>query len=156
MNLNATILGQTIAFVLFVWFCMQYVWPPIMDAIEMRQKEIFESLASADRAKKNLDIARANADEYLKNAKAKAQLIIENANKYNAQIIDKAKAETERERSKIMEKARVEIVDESNRAREELRKQVAMLAIICAEKIIDHSMTQTINSEILDKLVADL
>lgn len=69
MNLNATILGQAIAFILFVWFCMKYVWPPIMDAIEKRQKEIADGLSSAERAKKDLDLAQANATDQLKKLK---------------------------------------------------------------------------------------
>ncbi|CAH0164577.1 ATP synthase subunit b [Rahnella aquatilis] len=77
MNLNATILGQAIAFVLFVWFCMKYVWPPIMAAIEKRQKEISEGLSSAERAKKELDLAQADATDQLKKAKAEAQVIID-------------------------------------------------------------------------------
>lgn len=77
MNINATILGQAIAFILFVAFCMKYVWPPIMAAIEKRQKEIAEGLASAERAKKDLDLAQANATDQLKKAKEDAQVIIE-------------------------------------------------------------------------------
>ena len=86
MNMNATILGQAIAFVIFVWFCMKYVWPPLMAAIEKRQKEISDGLASAERAKKDLDLAQANATDQLKKAKAEAQVIIEHANKRRSQM----------------------------------------------------------------------
>ncbi|MGJ0638201.1 F0F1 ATP synthase subunit B [Xenorhabdus bovienii] len=156
MNINATILGQAIAFVLFVLFCMKYVWPPIMAAIEKRQKEITDGLASAERAKKNLDLAQANATDQLKKAKADAQAIIEQANKQKAQIIDEAKTEAELERNKIVAQAQVEIEAERKRAREELRKQVAMLAIAGAEKIIERSVDEAANSDIVDKLVAEL
>ncbi|EBV1760954.1 ATP synthase F0 subunit B, partial [Salmonella enterica subsp. enterica serovar Newport] len=87
MNLNATILGQAIAFVLFVLFCMKYVWPPIMAAIEKRQKEIADGLSSAERAKKDLDLAQANATDQMKKAKAEASALIDQANKQRAQII---------------------------------------------------------------------
>lgn len=97
MNLNATILGQAIAFVLFVLFCMKYVWPPLMAAIEKRQKEIADGLASAERAHKDLDLAKASATDQLKKAKAEAQVIIEQANKRRSQILDEAKAEAEQE-----------------------------------------------------------
>ncbi len=100
MNLNATILGQAIAFVLFVLFCMKYVWPPLMAAIEKRQKEIADGLASAERAHKDLDLAKASATDQLKKAKAEAQVIIEQANKRRSQILDEAKAEAEQERLK--------------------------------------------------------
>lgn len=123
MNLNATILGQAIAFVLFVWFCMKYVWPPIMAAIEKRQKEIADGLSSAERAKKNLELAQTDATDRLKKAKAEAQ---------------------------------AEIDAERKRAREELRKQVAMLAVAGAEKIIERSVDEAANSDIVDKLVAEL
>ncbi|AYA41655.1 F0F1 ATP synthase subunit B [Xenorhabdus nematophila] len=156
MNINATILGQAFAFVLFVLFCMKYVWPPIMAAIEKRQKEITDGLASAERAKKNLDLAQANATDQLKKAKADAQVIIEQANKQKAQIIDDAKAEAELERNKILVQANAEIEAERKRAREELRKQVAMLAIAGAEKIIERSVDEAANSDIVDKLVAEL
>lgn len=156
MNLNATILGQAIAFILFVWFCMKYVWPPIMDAIEKRQKEIADGLSSAERAKKDLDLAQANATDQLKKAKADAQVIIEQANKRKAQIIDEAKVEAEQECNKIVAQAQAEIDAERKRAREELRKQVATLAIAGAEKIIERSVDEAANSDIVDKLVAEL
>ena len=156
MNLNATILGQAIAFVLFVLFCMKYVWPPIMAAIEKRQKEISEGLSSAERAKKELDLAQADATDQLKKAKAEAQVIIEQANKRKSQIVDEAKAEAEQERNKIVTQAKAEIDAERQRAREELRKQVGILAIAGAEKIIERSVDEAANSDIVDKLVAEL
>ncbi|HHG1489971.1 TPA: F0F1 ATP synthase subunit B [Klebsiella pneumoniae] len=160
MNMNATILGQAIAFVIFVWFCMKYVWPPLMAAIEKRQKEISDGLASAERAKKDLDLAQANATDQLKKAKAEAQVIIEQANKRRSQILDeakaKAKAEAEQERTKIVAQAQAEIDAERKRAREELRKQVAILAVAGAEKIIERSVDEAANSDIVDKLVAEL
>ena len=123
MNLNATILGQAIAFVLFVLFCMKYVWPPLMAAIEKRQKEIADGLASAER---------------------------------RSQMLDEAKAEAEQERTKIVAQAQAEIEAERKRAREELRKQVAILAVAGAEKIIERSVDEAANSDIVDKLVAEL
>lgn len=156
MNINATILGQAIAFILFVAFCMKYVWPPIMAAIEKRQKEIAEGLASAERAKKDLDTAQANVTDQLKKAKEEAQAIIEQANKSRAQILDEAKAEAEKERSKIVTQAQAEIDAERKRVREELRKQVALLAVAGAEKILERSVDEAANSDIIDKLVAEL
>ncbi|MCE1857275.1 F0F1 ATP synthase subunit B, partial [Enterobacter hormaechei] len=151
-----TILGQAIAFVLFVMFCMKFVWPPIMAAIEKRQKEIADGLSSAERAKKDLDLAQANATDQMKKAKVEAQVIIEQANKQKAQILDDAKAEAEQERNRIVTQAQAEIDAERKRAREELRKQVAMLAIAGAEKIIERSVDEAANSDIVDKLVAEL
>ncbi|MGK2888405.1 MAG: F0F1 ATP synthase subunit B [Candidatus Malihini olakiniferum] len=156
MNINSTIFGQAIAFVLFVWFCVKFVWPPLMAAIEKRQKEIADGLASAERAKKDLNLAQANATDQLKKAKAEAQVILEQANKRRAKILDEAKAEAEAERNKIVAQAQTEIEAERKRAREELREQVAMLAIAGAEKIIERSVDEAANSDIVDKLVAEL
>ncbi|MDP9706267.1 UNVERIFIED_ORG: F-type H+-transporting ATPase subunit b [Rahnella aquatilis] len=135
---------------------MKYVWPPIMAAIEKRQKEISEGLSSAERAKKELDLAQADATDQLKKAKAEAQVIIDQANKRKAQIVDEAKAEAEQERNKIVSQAKAEIDAERQRAREELRKQVGILAIAGAEKIIERSVDEAANSDIVDKLVAEL
>lgn len=155
MNMNATILGQAIAFVIFVWFCMKYVWPPLMAAIEKRQKEISDGLASAERAKKDLDLAQANATDQLK-SESGSPVIIEQANKRRSQILDEAKAEAEQERTKIVAQAQAEIDAERKRAREELRKQVAITAVAGAEKIIERSVDEAANNDIVDKLVAEL
>lgn len=127
-----------------------------MAAIEKRQKEIADGLSSAERAKKDLDLAQTNATDQLKTAKEEAQVIIEQANKRRALILDEAKAEAEQERAKIIAQAQVEIDAERKRAHEELRKQVAMLAIAGAEKIIERSVDEAANSDIVDKLVAEL
>lgn len=156
MNLNATILGQAIAFILFVWFCMKYVWPPLIAAIEKRQKMIADGLASAERAKKDLDIAQANSSELMDKAKADAHAIIEQANKLKATIIEEAQAEAEQERERIVAQGLAEVEAERKRAREELRKHVATLVVAGAEKVIERSVDQAANSDIVDKVVAEL
>ncbi|PKT23092.1 F0F1 ATP synthase subunit B, partial [Klebsiella pneumoniae] len=95
MNISATLLGQAISFALFVWFCMKYVWPPLMQAIEERQKKIADGLQAAERAAKDLDLAQANASDQLKEAKRTATEIIEQANKRKSQIIDEAREEAQ-------------------------------------------------------------
>lgn len=156
MNLNATILGQDIAFVLFVLFCMKYVWPPILEAIENRQKKIADSLSSAEQIKKNVEKAQNDATYQLKKAKYNAQIIIEKANKQRNQIIEKAKIEAEIERKKIITQAQKEIDFERKCASEELRKEVVMLAIKGAEKIIERSLDKDANRDIIDKIIATL
>ena len=89
MNMNATLLGQAIAFSLFVWFCMKYVWPPIMQAIEERQKKIADGLVAAERAAKDLNLAQANASEQMKEAKRTATEVIEQANKKKLKLLMK-------------------------------------------------------------------
>lgn len=156
MNINATLLGQAIAFFLFVVFCMKYVWPPLMAAIEARQKVIADGLSSAERAKKDLELAHANVSDRLKEAKLQAAEIIDQANKRKAQIIDEATVAAQAEREKILAQGRAEIEAESHRARENLRKQVAALAIAGAEKILERHIDQAANNDIVDKLVAEL
>jgi F-type H+-transporting ATPase subunit b len=156
VNINATLLGQAIAFAMFVWFCMKFVWPPLMAAIEARQKLIADGLTQAERAGKDLELAQAKAAEKLKQAKAQATEIIEQANKRHAQIVEEAKADGEIERKKIIAQGQAEVNAERNRAREELRQQVSVLAIAGAEKIIKRSIDKEANSDIIDKLVAEL
>ena len=156
MDINMTILGQTLAFILFVLFCMKFVWPPLMAAIEKRQKEIADGLSSAERAKKDLDLAQNKAMEQIKEAKQQAAEIIEQANKRRAQIIDEANQDAMGEREKILKQAQAEIEAERNRAKEELRKHVALLAVAGAEKILGRQIDKAANSDLVDKLVAEL
>lgn len=156
MNINATLLGQAIAFAIFVWFCMKYVWPPLLDAIEARQKLIADGLTQAERAGKDLELAQAKATDKLKEAKVQAAEIIDQANKRRTQIVEEAKTEGEVERDKIIAQGEVSVEAERNRAREELRQQVALLAVAGAEKIIKRSIDKEANSDIIDKLVAEL
>ena len=156
MNMNATLLGQAIAFFIFVVFCMKYVWPPIMAAIEERQKKIADGLAAADRAAKDLSLAQANASEQLKEAKKAAFEIIEQANKRKAQILEEVKAEAVSEREKILAQGQAELESERNRARDDLRKQVATLAVISAEKIIERSIDKDAHDDFLRKVTAEL
>lgn len=156
MNINATLLGQAISFILFVWFCMKLVWPPLIAAIEERQKKIADGLAASDRAAKDLELVQAKMAEQLKDAKVQAAAIIEQANKRKALILDEARTEADAERQKIIAQGQAEIDAERKRAREELRKHVAALAIAGAEKILERSVDEAANSDIVDKLVAEL
>ncbi|GLX86060.1 ATP synthase subunit b [Thalassotalea loyana] len=156
MNINVTLIGELIAFVVFVLFCMKYVWPPLMAAIEERQKTIADGLAASDRAAKELELAQGKATAQLKEAKAQAAEIIEAAKKREAQLIDEASEKAQAEREKIIASGHAEIESERNRAKEELRQQVAVLAVAGAEKILERSIDAAEHSDILDKLVAEL
>jgi F-type H+-transporting ATPase subunit b len=135
---------------------MKYVWPPLLDAIEARQKLIADGLTQAERAGKNLELAQAKATDQLKDAKAQAAVIIEQANKRRTQIVDEAKTEGEVERNKIIAQGEAEVEAERNRAREELRLKVSALAVAGAEKIIKRTIDKDANSDIIDKLVTEL
>ncbi len=156
MEINATFLGQAVAFVIFVAVCMKYVWPPLMDALEKRQKEIADGLANAEKAKKNLELAKTNAAEALRQAKAEAQQIIDDANKQRAMILDRATEEATTEKNRIVEAAKAEIEAERNKAREELRAEVIALAIAGAEKILDKKMDASSDHQLVKKIVDSL
>ena len=118
MNINATIIGQTIAFAFFVWFCMKYVWPPIIGALNERQKKIADGLAAADRASKDLELAQVKAVEELHLAREQAKEILEQANQRATVIVEEAKDEARKEGERLIVAARAEIEQEANQARE--------------------------------------
>lgn len=156
MNPNATLIGELIAFIVFVWFCMKYVWPPLNGAIEERQKKIEDGLAASDQAEKDLQLARDKATAQLKEAKSQAAEIIEQAKKRATQVVDEETQRGHEERENIIAQGHSEIEAERNRVKEDLRKQVASLAIIGAEKIIEREINEAAHSDIVEKLVAEL
>lgn len=156
MDINATLFGQSIAFIFFVWFCMKKVWPPLLAAIEERQAKIEEGLAASDQAEKDLQLARDKATAQLKEAKAQAAEIIDQAKKRATQLVDEETKRGHEEREKIIAQGHTEIEAERNRAKENLRKQVASLAVTGAEKILAREIDAATHSDILDKLVAEL
>ena len=156
MNLNATLIGQSIAFMFFVWFCMKFVWPPLTKALNDRQKKIADGLAAADKAEKDLVQAHDRVAELLKNARAEAQGIIELANKRASQIVDEAKDKARAEGDQLKAAANAEIEQEANRTREALRTQVAALAVAGAERILGENLDEAANSKLVNDLAAEL
>ena len=156
MNLNATLIGQLIAFAIFVWFCMKFVWPPIINAIETRQSQIANALASAEEAKKEQADNKALAEQEISNAKIKAQEILDAANRRRNEVLDEVKIEAEELKAKIIEQGYAEVEAERKRVQEELRVKVASLAIAGAEKIVGRTVDEAANNDIIDKLVVEL
>ena len=156
MNMNATLIGQLIAFAVFVVFCMKYVWPPLMAAIEERQKTIADGLAASDRAEKDLELAQQKATAQLKDAKQQAAEIVEQAKKRANQLVDDETQRGQSEREKIIASGYAEIEAERNRVKEDLRKQVAALAITGAERILAREIDAEAQNDIVEKLVAEL
>lgn len=156
MDINFTLIGQAIAFAFFVWFTMKFVWPPLNNAIEERQKKIADGLAASERGEKDLERAREQIDQELQAAKIQSAELIDQAKKRAQKIVDE---ETERglaERKKIIASGHAEVEAERNRVREELRKQLASLAVAGAEKIIEREVDAQKQSDIVEKLVAEL
>ena len=156
MNINATLIGQAIAFAVFVWFCMKFVWPPLLGAIEERQKIIADGLEASDQAEKDLAVAQAQAAEQLKEAKAQAADIIEQAKKRANVLVDEETQRGHSERENIIAQGYAEIDAERNRAKEDLRKQVSALAIAGAEKILAREIDKDAQADIVAKLVDEL
>lgn len=156
MNLNATLIGQLIAFALFVAFCMKYVWPPLIKAIEDRQANIANALASAEAAKKEQADTKVLVEEEISKAKVQAQEIIDLANKRRNEVLEEVKTEAEALKAKIIEQGYAEIEAERKCVQEELRVKVASLAVAGAEKIVGRSIDEAANNDIIDKLVAEL
>ena len=156
MNINATLFGELLAFIFFVWFCMKFVWPPIMGAIEERQKKIADGLAASERGEKDLELAQAKATDQLKEAKAQAAEIVDQAKKRANQLVDEETQRAHQERENIIAQGHAEIEAERNRAKEDLRKQVAALAVAGAEKILERQIDVAAQSDIVAKLVAEL
>ncbi|MDG4922992.1 F0F1 ATP synthase subunit B [Glaesserella parasuis] len=156
MNLNATLIGQLIAFALFVWFCMKFVWPPLIKAIETRQANIADALASAEKAKQEQADTKVLVEQELDKAREEAQHIIDLATKRRNEILESVQAEAEAEKAKIIEQGYAEVENERRRVQEELRQKVAALAVAGAEKIVGRSVDAAANNDIIDKLVAEL
>ncbi|MDH3991821.1 MAG: F0F1 ATP synthase subunit B [Gammaproteobacteria bacterium] len=156
MNINLTLIGQMIAFVCFVVFCMKYVWPPILAAMAEREKKIADGLAAADRASHDLELAQEKAVERLKEAKVEAAGIVDSANKRAGQLVEEAKDAAVVEADRVKASAQAEIEQEVNRAREQLRGQVAALVLTGAEKALGSAIDQDAHNELVEKLASEL
>lgn len=156
MNINLTLFGQTIAMVVFVWFCMRYIWPPLTAAIEARQREIADGLAAAERGRSDLENAKAEAEKIVAAAREQARSIVDQANTRASDIVEEAKAEGEAEKRRTIESAQAEIDVERNRARDELRERVAEIAISGAEQILAREIDASAHRDLLDRLSAQI
>ena len=156
MNLNYTLFGQMIFFIVFVLFCMKFVWPPITAAMADRAKKIADGLAAADKADKDLELAKEKAASDMKDAKAQAAEIIEQAKKRGDQMVDEAKEKAQEEAERIRAAAEAEVEQQVSQAKEALRAQVTTLAVSGAEKILESSVDASKHSDMLDKLAAQL
>jgi F-type H+-transporting ATPase subunit b len=156
VNINLTLIGQMLAFICFVVFCMKYVWPPILAAMAEREKKIADGLAAADRASHDLELAQERAVERLKDAKHEAAGIIDAANKRSNQIVDEAKDAAVVEADRVKASAQAEIEQETNRAREQLRGQVAALSLAGAERVLGAAIDESAHADLVDKLAAEL
>ncbi len=156
MNINATLLGQTIMFAMFVWFCMKFIWPPIMAALDARKKQIADGLAAAERGKHDMDLAAKRSAEVLREAKEKAADLIALGDKRAHEIVEEAKTNAHVEGERIVTAAKTEIEQEVFRAREQLRTQVSAVALAGAGKILGREIDAKAHNELLEKLLTEI
>jgi F-type H+-transporting ATPase subunit b len=156
MNINATLFVQLLVFFIGAWVTMKYLWPPLIKALEERQKKIAEGLAAADRGQKSLDEARRKIAEDQAAERAHVQQLIAEAEKRGQAIVDAAKGQAKTEADRIVEAAKVEANQEMQRAKDALRDQVAVLAIAGAEQILKREVNAQVHSELLNQLKARL
>ena len=157
MDINiGTLAGQAIAMTVFVWFCVKYIWPFIMNAIEQRQTVIADGLAAAERGQSDLANAKVEAEKIIGAAREQARGIVDQATSRANGIVEQARADGETERRRQLEGARTEIDVEINRAREELRGQVAKIAIAGAEKVLAREIDANAHRDLLSRLASEL
>ncbi len=156
MNINLTLIGQTLTFFVFVWFCAKFVWPALIAVMVEREKKIADGLQAAERADKDLELAQKKATEELSSAKEQAAAIVDQANKRATQIVDEAKEQAKVEGDRIVTAAKAEVEQETNRAKEALRSQVATLALAGAEKVLGQAIDAKAHNDLVSKLAADL
>ncbi len=140
----------------FVWFCMKFIWPPLLGAIEERQQKIADGLAAADKGEQKLEEAKAQADEIVGHARTQATGILDQAHARANEIVAEGKADGVKERDRQLVAAKAEIEQEANRAREELRGQVSAIAVASAEKILQREIDDKAHEDILTKLAGEL
>ena len=156
MNINLTLIGQTIAFAVFVWFCMKFVWPPIISALNERKTRIADGLAAADEVQREKARAEELAAEVLEEAKGQAQEIIRRADRRETEMGEEAKTTARGEGDRILTAARGEIDKEVNQAREALRAQLATLVVAGAGQILSREVDEKAHSQLIDELTQEL
>ncbi len=156
MNINATLIGQFITFFVFVWFCMKFIWPPIMQALQARQKRIADGLAAGERGMHEQELAEKRAKDLLVEAKGQSVEIINLAQKRANEIIEEAKGDARAEGERLLTAARAEIEQEVNRAKEQLRAQVAIIVVSGAEKVLGREIDSNAHAGMLNELAGQI
>lgn len=153
MDLNLTLLGEMITFIIFILVTMKYIWPPLVKVMEERQKKIAEGIAAGERGHQALDQANKQASHLLSKAKQDGMHIIDQANIRSAKILEDAKAESLAQGNQIIASAQVEVAQQALLAKEALRKNVVELAVLAAEKIIRKDIDIKVHEHMLDQLI---
>lgn len=156
MNLNATLFAQIVVFFVLAWFTMQFVWPPIMKALDERAKKIADGLAAAEQGQQDLAAAQKTSSEVLRSGREKSSEMIALAEKRANQVIEEAKVTAQVEAERIVAAAKVEAAQEAERVKKALREQVSMLAVAGAEKILKREIDAKAHAKLLASLKEEL
>lgn len=156
MNINLTLIGQTITFIIFVWFCLKFIWPHVIKAMEDRKTQIADGLAAGERGKHELELAQQRAVEVIHEAKEQAKEILAHAHRRGDEIVDEAKADGRTEGERMVRAAESEIEQQMNQAREQLRAEVVKLALEGAEQVLGSEVDERAHTEQLNRLAAQL
>jgi len=156
MNFNFTLIAQGLVFLAFIAFTIKFVWPPLLRAIEARQKTIADGLAAADQGRKSLESSSRQAEQAIVDARNRAAEILSQAEKRAAQMVDEARGAAKEEAGREKAAAKAEIEQERTRAREQLRDQVASLAVAGAEKILRREVDAKAHAQLLDDIKRQL
>ena len=156
MSINATLFVQAIVFAILVWFTMKFVWPPIAAALDERAKKIADGLAAADKAKSELSSANKRVEEELAKSRNETTTRLADAERRAQAIIEEAKGKATEEGGKIVAAARVEADQQTVKAREALREQVAVLAVKGAEQILRKEVNAGVHADLLSRLKTEL
>jgi F-type H+-transporting ATPase subunit b len=156
MNINLTLLGQTIGMIVFVWLCMRYIWPPVMNAIERRRKEIADGIAAGERGQRELADARHGAEGIMQEARQKATQVADMAHKRSNELIVEAKDRAVAEGERLIATARTELVISQSKARDGLRREVAALAVAGATRVLGREVDAKAHAALLEELAAEL
>jgi F-type H+-transporting ATPase subunit b len=156
MNINLSLFTQAAAFALFIWFTIKFVWPPLLRAIENRQKQIADGLAAGEEGRKSLEISTREAGQMIEEARGRAADIVAQAEKRAAQLVEEAKLAARDEGAREKAAAKADIQQEVSRAREQLREQVASLAVAGAEKILRREVDAKAHAQLLESIKAQL
>ncbi|MSQ92075.1 MAG: F0F1 ATP synthase subunit B [Gammaproteobacteria bacterium] len=156
MNINLTLLGQTIGMIVFVWLTMRYIWPPVMNAIEKRRQEIADGIAAGEKGQRELADARHGSDAIMQEARQKAVQVVDLAHKRSSELVGEAKHVAVAEGERLVSAARTEISNEQTRARDGLRREVAALAVSGAARLLGREVDAKTHAALLDELAAEL
>ena len=156
MNINATLIGQTLSFFLFVWFCKKFVWPPMVNAMQERQTQIADGLAAAEKGQEAQEVAKQDAAQLISDAKSQAADIVASAEKRGNIVVDEAKTTATSEKERIIASAQAEVEQDIHTAREALRGQVSSIAVAAASKIAGKEIDESAHAGLIDDLVKQL